>query len=83
MASKEPIVRPCEPTARDQFGRNEIWLSDSLRLAERGAVDDVPVALDVTPAVPHVFQAFASVLEESDAALNSAPAYLNGQLPSV
>jgi hypothetical protein len=30
------------------------------------------VTLEVTPGVPHVFQSFAALLEEADAALNSA-----------
>lgn len=60
-----------------QVGSHEVLLSDALRLAGRAAADDVAVILDVTPEVPHVFQAFAAVLGEGDAALNRAAAYLN------
>jgi hypothetical protein len=37
----------------------------------------VPVVLDVTPGVPHVFQAFAAVLDEGGAALDRAATFLN------
>jgi monoterpene epsilon-lactone hydrolase len=62
-----------------QVGSHEILLSDALRLAGRAALDDVPVTLDVTPGVPHVFQGFAAVLDEADAALNRASTFLNTQ----
>jgi len=52
-------------------------LSDALRLAERAALADVEVSLDVVPGVPHVFQAFAALLDEADAALERASAFLN------
>ena len=47
-------------------------VDDSIRLARRAASDDVAVTLDVTPGVPHGFQAFAAMLEEGDAALARA-----------
>ena len=47
-----------------QVGSHEILLSDALRLAARAATADVPVTLEVTPGVPHVFQGFAAVLDE-------------------
>lgn len=62
-----------------QVGSNEILLSDALRLAGRAAIDDVPVTLEVTPGVPHVFQAYAAVLDEADVALDRAAAFLKGQ----
>ena len=62
-----------------QAGSHEVLLSDALRLAGRAAIADVPVVLDVTPGVPHVFQAFAAVLDEGGAALDRAATFLNRQ----
>jgi acetyl esterase/lipase len=64
-----------------QVGSHEVLLSDALRLAERAAICDVPVTLDVTPGVPHVFQAYAGLLDEAGAALDRAAAFLKAQLP--
>src|SRR4029450_11009682 len=61
-----------------QVGSNEILLSDALRLAGRAATDDVPVTLEVTPGVPHVFQAYAAVLDEAGVALERAATFLRG-----
>jgi epsilon-lactone hydrolase len=41
-----------------QVGTNELLLDDSVRLAERARDAGVDVILEVTAAVPHVFQAF-------------------------
>jgi acetyl esterase/lipase len=62
-----------------QVGSHEILLSDALRLADRAAVADVSVTLEVTPGVPHVFQGFAAMLDEGDAALDRASSFLNAQ----
>jgi epsilon-lactone hydrolase len=59
-----------------QAGSNELLLDDAVRLAARAAADDVPVTLEVTPGVPHVFQAFAAMLDEGDAALNRVTEFL-------
>jgi epsilon-lactone hydrolase len=59
-----------------QAGSHEILLSDALRLAARAAIDEVPVALEVTPGVPHVFQGYAAILDEGDAALDRAATFL-------
>ena len=58
-----------------QVGSHELLLSDAVRLAERAAEDDVTVVLEVTPGVPHVFQGYAAILDEGDAALNRAAAF--------
>jgi acetyl esterase/lipase len=63
-----------------QAGSHEILLDDSIRLARRAAIDDVAVTLDVTPGVPHGFQAFAAILDEGDAALTRAAAFLDQHL---
>jgi monoterpene epsilon-lactone hydrolase len=59
-----------------QVGSHEILLDDAVRLAARAAADDVATTLEVTPGVPHVFQAFAAILDEGEAALTSAGGFL-------
>jgi monoterpene epsilon-lactone hydrolase len=66
-----------------QVGSHEILLSDALRLASRAAIDDVAVTLEVTPGVPHVFQGFAAVLDEGDAALDRASTFLKTQFAAM
>ncbi|HEX3814986.1 MAG TPA: alpha/beta hydrolase [Mycobacteriales bacterium] len=63
-----------------QVGSHEVLLSDALRLAERAATADVPVTLEVTPGVPHVFQGFAALLDEGSAALDRASVFLRSHL---
>jgi acetyl esterase/lipase len=66
-----------------QVGSYEVLLDDSVRLAARAAAADVSVSLEVTPGVPHVFQAFAAILEEGDAALDSVTRFLELHLPAT
>jgi monoterpene epsilon-lactone hydrolase len=63
-----------------QVGSHEVLLDDATRLASRAAADDVAVILDVTPEVPHVFQAFAGILEEGNAALDRVAAFVASNL---
>jgi acetyl esterase/lipase len=63
-----------------QVGSHEILLDDAVRLAGRAAASDVPVVLEVTPYVHHVFQAVAAQLDEGDAALRRASAFLSQHL---
>ncbi len=63
-----------------QAGSHEILLDDATRLAAHAAAADVEVTLEVTPGVPHVFQAFAGMLDEADTALARAGAFLSAQL---
>jgi acetyl esterase/lipase len=63
-----------------QVGSHEILLSDAVRLAGRAALSDVPVTLEVTPGVPHVFQGFAGLLDEAGAALDRATDFLKTHL---
>jgi monoterpene epsilon-lactone hydrolase len=78
----DPLVSPIFadlsglPPLLIQAGSHEVLLDDATRLAVKAAADDVAVILDVTPGVPHVFQAFAAVLEEGDAALNRAAQFI-------
>jgi monoterpene epsilon-lactone hydrolase len=66
-----------------QVGSHEILLDDATRLAARAAAADVAVTLEVTPGVPHVFQAFAALLDEADAALTRAGAFLRAHLAAT
>jgi monoterpene epsilon-lactone hydrolase len=59
-----------------QAGTNEVLLDDSARLAARAWAAGVDVVLDITADVPHVFQAFAGVLDEAGEALDRAALFL-------
>jgi monoterpene epsilon-lactone hydrolase len=61
-----------------QAGTHEVLLDDAVRLARQAATADVEVTLDITPGVPHVFQAYYPILDEAAAALDRA-----GQFPSA
>ena len=63
-----------------QAGTHEVLLDDALRLAQRAASADVEVTLDITPGVPHVFQAYYPILGEAAAALDRAGQFLSPQL---
>lgn len=66
-----------------QVGTNEMLLDDSTRMATRAREAGVDVLLDVTADVPHVFQAYAGVLEEADDALDRAALFLRQRVRSV
>ena len=63
-----------------QAGTHEVLLDDALRLAQQAARADVEVTLDVTPGVPHVFQAYHALLDEGAAALDRAGRFLSAHL---
>ncbi|GAA4615755.1 alpha/beta hydrolase [Actinoallomurus liliacearum] len=63
-----------------QAGTNEVLLDDSTRTAARARAAGVDVVLDITAEVPHVFQAFAGVLDEADEALDRAALFLSQHL---
>jgi acetyl esterase/lipase len=81
-APADPLVSPIFadlsglPPLLIQAGSHEVLLDDATRLAAKAAADDVAVILDITPGVPHVFQAFAALLDEGDAALNRAARFV-------
>ena len=85
----DPLISPVFadltglPPLLIQVGTNEILLSDALRLADRAAMADVTVTLDVTDGVPHVFQAFAAMLDEAGAALDRASTFLRTNLAAT
>ncbi|MFF5303082.1 alpha/beta hydrolase [Streptomyces sp. NPDC013161] len=62
-----------------QVGSYEILMDDAVRLAARAAEHDVHVELQVWPEVPHVFQAFAAMLDEGAAALDAAGAFIRAR----
>jgi epsilon-lactone hydrolase len=63
-----------------QAGSHEVLLDDAVRLARQAAIADVQVTLDITPRVPHVFQAYAPILDEGAAALDRAGQFLSAHL---
>jgi acetyl esterase/lipase len=85
--AEDPLVSPIFadltglPPLLIQAGSHEVLLDDATRLAVRAAADDVAVTLDITPGVPHVFQAFAGILEEGNAALDRAARFVADHLP--
>ncbi|HEY6786819.1 MAG TPA: alpha/beta hydrolase, partial [Trebonia sp.] len=63
-----------------QAGTHEVLLDDATRLARQAAIADVQVTLDITPGVPHVFQAYYPILDEAAAALDRAGQFLSAHL---
>jgi acetyl esterase/lipase len=66
-----------------QAGSYEVLLDDALRLAQRAAIADVDVTLDITPRAPHVFQAYHPILDEAVAALDRAGRLLSVHLTAA
>jgi acetyl esterase/lipase len=52
-----------------QVGENEVLLSDSTRVAERGEAARVDVTLEVWPGMFHVWHFFAAMLPEGEQAI--------------
>jgi epsilon-lactone hydrolase len=63
-----------------QAGSHEVLLDDAVRLARGAAIADVEVTLEITPGVPHVFQAYHAILDEGAAALDRAGQFLSAHL---
>jgi acetyl esterase/lipase len=68
------------PPLSIQAGSHEVLLDDAVRLARQAATADVEVTLDITPGVPHVFQAYHPILDEASAALDRAGQFLSAHL---
>ena len=66
-----------------QAGTHEVLLDNAVRLARQAATADVGVTLDITPGVPHVFQAYYPILDEAAAALDRAGQLLSAHLTSA
>jgi acetyl esterase/lipase len=71
---------PDRPPLMIQAGTHEILLDDAIRLAAAAAAADVSVTLDITAGVPHVFQGFASLLDEGAQALARGGAFIHSNL---
>jgi epsilon-lactone hydrolase len=84
---EDPLVSPIFadlsglPPPLIQAGSHEVLLDDATTLATRAAAHDVAVTLDITPGVPHVFQAFAAILDEGDTALARAADFVRAHTP--
>src|SRR4051794_38121583 len=63
-----------------QAGTHEVLLDDAIRVARQAAIADVEVTLDITPGVPHVFQAYYAILDEAARALDRAGQLLSAHL---
>jgi acetyl esterase/lipase len=72
LADLPPLIIQC--------GSHEVLLDDAVRLAGRAAAADVEVTLEITPEVPHVFQAYQAILDEGAAALDRAGQFLSARL---
>jgi acetyl esterase/lipase len=68
------------PPLMIQAGTHEVLLDDAIRLARQAATYDVAVTLDITPGVPHVFQAYYPILDEATAALDRGGRFLSTHL---
>jgi acetyl esterase/lipase len=85
----DPLVSPIFadltglPPLLVQAGSHEVLLDDATRLATRAAANDVAIILDITPGVPHVFQAFSAVLDEGDRALSRAGTFLQAHVQAA
>ena len=66
-----------------QCGSHEVLLDDSIRLARQAATVDVEVTLEVTPGVPHVFQAYSPMIDEAAVALDRAGRFLSAHLAAA
>jgi epsilon-lactone hydrolase len=66
-----------------QAGTHEVLLDDAIRLARQAATADVEVSLDITPGVPHVFQAYYPILDEAAVALDRAGQLLSAHLATA
>jgi acetyl esterase/lipase len=66
-----------------QAGTHEVLLDDAVRLAKRAIAAEVEVMLDITPGVPHVFQAYHAILDEGAAALDRAGRLLAAHLAAT
>jgi epsilon-lactone hydrolase len=66
-----------------QGGSHEVLLDDAVRLARQAAIADVEVTLEITPGVPHVFQAYHPILDEAPAALDRAGQFLSAHLAAA
>ena len=79
---REPLASPAFadlsglPPLMIQVGSAEILLDDSVRLARAAGAAGTPVRLEIWPNMPHVFHAFAFMLEAGRLAIEDAGAFM-------
>jgi acetyl esterase/lipase len=84
-AAEAPLVSPLHadlaglPPVLVQVGSAETLLDDSVRIAGRLGAADVPVRLEVWPAMIHAWMLWAARLEDGRRALASAGAFLRAR----
>ncbi len=64
------------PPILAQVGESDLLLDDSVRLAALAVEAGIEVELDVWRDLPHVFQAFAGLLDEADAAITKVGGWI-------
>jgi acetyl esterase/lipase len=72
---------PGAPPVLVQASRDEILADDARMIAAALARAGAPVALDLVPGVPHVWQFWHGYLPEADAAMDRAAGFLRWALP--
>jgi acetyl esterase/lipase len=82
----DPLVSPLFADLRGlpplliQVGAHELLLDDSIGLARAAAIADVDVTLEIGAELTHVYQKRVGKLDEADAALDRAAAFLGARL---
>ena len=66
-----------------QVGAEEVLLDDARRLAERARACAVDATLQVWPDMIHVWQMFAAMLPQGDAAIDAIVAFVKGRLAAA
>lgn len=83
---RDPLASPAHaelgglPPLLIQVGSAEILLDDALRIAGNAGAAGTPVRLDIWPNMPHVFPAFAFMLEAGRLALADAGQFMRQAL---
>jgi epsilon-lactone hydrolase len=85
-AADDPIASPVFgdysgfPPTLMQVGSHEVFLDDSVRIATKLRAAGVPVLLDVWDRLPHVWQIYAAVLPEGQAAIEDIGRFTRSHL---
>jgi acetyl esterase/lipase len=84
---RDPYVSPLHgnyagvPPLLIHVGDAEVLLDDAVRVAGRARAAGVDVTLEVWDEMPHVFQAFVSLLPEADQAVARIGEWIRAQIP--
>ena len=79
---KNPYLSPlygdfqCFPPTLIQVSDSEVLFDDARRVADKMRIAGVSVQLDIWHRLPHVWQAFASVIPEGRAAIKDISAFI-------